>query len=182
MPSMLPILSSVLQKQTSNLRIEFPGVTVTTLGQTIAKELAQSAPKLHLQSPNHSKTYMTISLDPDAPFATFPFLSPILHNCQTGLAGADGDTGEEEWTCLAASEGPAAPWIPPKPPRISGPHRYVFLVWEQPEGVTQETVRQMMGWAKENVGLGQRVRWDVEGFVRKIGLREIVAGAWFVCG
>lgn len=179
MPSVPPILSSVLQKQIPNLKIEFPEVTATTPGQAIAKELAQSAPTLHLQSTDHHEAYIAISLDPDAPFATFPFLSPILHSCQTGLSGANGDIDEEGWTRLTATEQPAAPWIPPKPPRISGPHRYVFLIWVQPEGVTREKVWEMMGWG-ENVGLGKRIRWDIESFVRKVGLGKIIGGAWFV--
>ncbi|KAF1975441.1 hypothetical protein BU23DRAFT_458286, partial [Bimuria novae-zelandiae CBS 107.79] len=114
-----------------------------------------------------------ISLDLDAPLTTFPFLSPILHICRTGLSCADAGADEQGWTRLAAIEQPAAQWTPPKPPRISGPHRYVFIVWVQPEG--------MMGWG-EDVGLGKRVRWDLEGFVKKLGLGEIVGGAWFVCG
>jgi phosphatidylethanolamine-binding protein (PEBP) family uncharacterized protein len=181
MPSILPMLASVLQKQTSSLKIEFPNTTATTPGQTVAKELALSAPKLHLQSTDHDKTYLAVSLDPDAPFPSFPLLGPILHECQTGLAGTDGAT-DGGWTRLAAAEGPAASWIAPNPPSISGPHRYVFLVWEQPQGVTLEKIRQMMGWGEGNVGLGKRVRWDLDGFVRKAGLGEVVGGAWFVCG
>ena len=181
MPSILPILASVLQKQTSNLRIEFPTITVTTPGQSVAKELALSTPKLHLQSIKHNKTYLAVSLDPDAPFPSIPLLGPILHECQMGLTGADGVT-DGGWTRLATTEGPAVSWIPPTPPGISGPHRYIFLVWEQPEGVTLEAVRQMVDWGDGNVGLSKRVRWDVDGFLKKTGLGEVVGGAWFVCG
>lgn len=45
----------------------------------------QNPPQLTCSTTSPTKTYLAISLDPDAPFATFPVLGPILHWIQPGL-------------------------------------------------------------------------------------------------
>lgn len=79
-------------------------------------------------------------------------------------------------------EAPLASWLAPAPPGFSAPHRYVFLVWEQPEKMSGEQVREKLGLGKGEAGLWGKTRWDVEGFVRKLKLGEVVAGTWMVVG
>ena len=74
-------------------------------------------------------------------------------------------------------------WGPPRPPAISGPHRYVFMVFEQPDGVTAERVKEEMGWVEKlELGLWDRIRWDQAVFEEKLGLGGVVAGGGFWCG
>jgi hypothetical protein len=102
MPSMSPIINPILQSQIPTLKLAFPKVIITAPGQSIAKALAQSAPILHLRTLDPGKTYIAVSLDPNTPVATFSFLGPILHSCQTDLTGADAHADEDGWTRLAA--------------------------------------------------------------------------------
>jgi hypothetical protein len=73
------------------------------------------------------------------------------------------------------------PYAPPNPPAISGAHRYVFLLWEQPEGLTSEGAKSALGLPEE-VGLGARVRWDQEKCETRLGLGKLLGGNYFVCG
>ncbi|KAK1749501.1 hypothetical protein QBC47DRAFT_426717 [Echria macrotheca] len=71
-------------------------------------------------------------------------------------------------------------------PALSGlgsGHRYLYMLWEQPEGVDADVIRKELGvWGgggdggKGEMGLVGRVRWDVEGFERRLGLGRVVAG------
>ncbi|KAF2197440.1 PEBP-like protein [Delitschia confertaspora ATCC 74209] len=187
MPRALPkSLSEILKTPpaTPNLRISFPATGLTAVGQTVSKTDSKPTPTLHLKVPaSPSKSYLSLSLDPDAPFPSFNLLSPILHSVSANLT-ADGDLDSDGFAQLAATnQAPLVPWLAPGPPAISAPHRYVFLVYEQPEQVTEESIRKEMGWVVgKDVGLGKRVRWNLEEFERKFGLGSVVGFGWFVCG
>lgn len=173
-------MDKVIKTTSPNLKLSFPNATVTTPGPKLSKQDSRPAPTLFLKLPTPSKTYFSISLDPDAPFPSFPFLGPVLHTLQTDLT-AQGEADGEGWVKLSGSGKPLAPWVRPGPPGISAPHRYVFLVWEQPEGLTEERIRKEMGWG-EQVGLMARMRWNQSGFEGRFGLGDVVGGNWFVCG
>lgn len=81
-------------------------------------------------------------------------------------------------------ERPLASWLAPAPPGFSAPHRYMFLVWEQPKRVSGDQVRAKLGLdeGEGEAGLWGRSWFDVEGFVEKLKLGEIVAGTWMVVG
>ncbi|KAF9735407.1 hypothetical protein PMIN01_06812 [Paraphaeosphaeria minitans] len=140
--------------------------------------------------------YIALSLDVDAPSPSFPLLSPILHYLHTDLVAAappsppisETDTATDTWVQLTPSSGegtleaPLTSWLPPGPPRFSAPHRYIFLVWEQPENMGREEVRVTLGLGQEESGLWGKIRYDTEGFVEKLKLGEIVAGTWMDVG
>jgi len=63
----------------------------------------------------------------------------------------------------------------------NSPHRYVYMLWQQPEGITAESIREELGFPEEGAGLLARVRWDQEAFERRLGLGRVVAGNYFVC-
>ncbi|PVI06466.1 PEBP-like protein [Periconia macrospinosa] len=171
----------------STLEVISPASYITTPGQNIEKARAQSRPTLSIkllppqttpESP--PKSYLAVSIDVDAPFPSFPLLSPALHSMQTDLKPSS-ETDGDGWTELVSDVCPIAFWAPPAPPPISAPHRYVFMVWEQPDGVDEETIRKGMG-LRGKVGLMQRVKWDQSGFEAKFGLEKLVGGTYFVCG
>lgn len=153
--------------------------------------------------------YIALSLDLDAPSPSLPLLAPILHYLHTDLVAATTspfaatsqppsspilktDTATDMWVQLISPaiaaggkgtlEKPLASWLPPAPPGFSAPHRYVFLVWEQPAGMSGEEVRRKMGWGAAEKGLLGKIRFDLEGFVRRVGVGEVVAGTWMVVG
>ncbi|KAK4442458.1 phosphatidylethanolamine-binding protein [Podospora aff. communis PSN243] len=131
--------------------------------------------------------YLIAALDIDPPFPSFPVMGPLLHSLTADLTLANEmNIPEDGFIPLegpsSGSEGDVVPYMGPAPPAWSTPHRYVFMMWEQPEGVTGEKIREEMGLdAEEGVGMMGRARWDQEGFERRWGLGRVVAGNYFVC-
>ena len=126
-------------------------------------------------------------------------MSPLLHSLQADLSlslSTAALSPSDDFITLEAptsdpSRGEVAPYMGPAPPGLSSPHRYVFMLWEQPDGVTVERIREEMGFETEageggggfggGAGLMSRVRWDQERFERRLGLGRVVAGNYFVC-
>jgi hypothetical protein len=54
---------------------------------------------------------------------------------------------------------------------MSKPHRYVFLLYEEPKGFDA-------GKGGKKVGIWPRMRWDFGKFEKEVGLGEVVAGSW----
>lgn len=70
---------------------------------------------------------------------------------------------------------PAEPHSDPIP--VSGPHRYVFLLYEQPSGFD---AKKFMPQAEgQEFPMMQRIRFDPSKFVKEAGLGEVLAGNYF---
>lgn len=69
-----------------------------------------------------------------------------------------------------------ASYAGPRPPPISDPHQYVFLLYEQPKDVVVQSDK--LGFP-EDLGIRHRMKWNQESFERKVGLGKVVAGNWF---
>lgn len=130
---------------------------------------AQSPPTLtYTATPG---PYIAIAIDLDAPFPSFDVLGPILHWVQPGLRGADASTG------LTASDVPfVADYIGPAPPPGSAPHRYVFLLYAQPEGFDGAAFAPAGG---KPLSLWLRMRFDLDVFEKKAGLGPVLAVNYF---
>lgn len=138
---------------------------------------AQAIPEISFSTTTTTanKTYLLVSIDLDGPFPSFSILSPILHWIQPSLHPTPSN--DNTTTTLKANAPFIANWIGPEPPPGSGPHRYVFLLYEQPEGF--EVQRYAPGAGKE-MGIWGRVRFDLDGFEREVGLGEVVAVNYFL--
>jgi phosphatidylethanolamine-binding protein (PEBP) family uncharacterized protein len=90
---------------------------------------AQAIPELSINAPSFSGAYMVVHLDIDAPFPSLPVLGPILHWIQPGLKPSPGENGS---STLQTTDPFVTDYIGPAPPPGSGPHRYVFFLYEQP--------------------------------------------------
>lgn len=75
---------------------------------------------------------------------------------------------------LAATPGHAA-----GPPPGSSPHRYLILLYEQPEGLAEGGGKKFAPKEGKEMGLGQRVRTSLDEWVVKLGLGEPVAVNFF---
>lgn len=119
-----------------------------------------------------------MGLDLDAPFQSITVLGPILHWIQPGLKAVPSPDGSR--IELSSQDTPfIANYIGPAPPPPSGPHRYVFFLYEQPADfdVERHLIVKEKGKA---VGNGKRIRYDLEAFERQASLWDIVAGNFFV--
>ncbi|CAK3965981.1 Hypothetical predicted protein [Lecanosticta acicola] len=112
------------------------------------------------------KTYLVVMLDLDAPYASFPILGPLLHWIQPGVRATT--SGSLTYT---QSDPFLVDYIGASPPPGSGPHRYAFFVYEQPDGFELKRLSTRYGSAGgQKVGAAKRVRFDLDAFEREAGL------------
>lgn len=94
---------------------------------------------------------------------------------QSGLKpeqAADGTTN------LVANGTPfIADYAGPGPPPFSSPHRYVFMLYEQPEGFSLTKYAPSGG---KNMGIRQRMRYDLGAFEKEAKLGPVVACNYFL--
>ncbi|ATY59729.1 protease inhibitor (Tfs1) [Cordyceps militaris] len=168
-----------------SLRVVFPGNTaVSRSGIQLPKLAAKDTPALSVstslaQPREGGHKYIAVCIDLDAPFPSFSILGPIIHWIQTDLVAAAA-ADDDGFTRLETSARPAVPYAPPGPPPPSGPHRYVFMLWEQPASLTgADEVSRVFSLPAEP-GLTARIRWDQGAFEEKMGLGEPLAVNYFV--
>ncbi len=179
-PSVELALSELARDGTARLRIHFPEKTLVQPGESATVAEAKPDPTLFV-SPDALKStsgkYIAASIDVDAPFPSFTIFGPALHWLQTdlvvGAADADG------WTALSTTAKPVARYAGPQPPKPSAAHRYVFMVWEQPEGMDVDKARTVLGLSNEP-GIPARMRWDQELCEKKLGLGQCLAANYFL--
>lgn len=164
------------------LRVVFPGDTaVSSIGIKLPKLAAKDTPALSVSSAlvksHEGDKYIAMCLDLDAPFLSFSVLGPIAHWIQSDLVAGAEDDG---FTKLDAEARPILPYVGPGPPPPSAPHRYVFMLWEQPASVPSvDKVCEALSLPAEP-GLTARIRWDQPSFEQKMGLGEALAVNYFV--
>lgn len=138
---------------------------------------AQSPPELAFNVPS-DKTYLVISLDLDAPFQSWTVLGPILHWIQPCLKPESSETAADGVAKLTWSDTPfIANYIGPAPPPGSGPHRYVFFLYEQPDDFDGAK------WAPpggKKLGNRPRMRYDLDAFEKEAKLGPVIAVNYFV--
>ena len=121
-----------------------------------------------------AESYIVIALDIDAPFPSFGVLGPILHWIQSGLKLEGGAEGI--YTLQAPNDPFIANFIGAAPPPFSSAHRYIFLLYEQPEGFNGSKYAPADG---ANMGNGARMRFNLSAFERKANLGPPVAANYF---
>jgi phosphatidylethanolamine-binding protein len=113
---------------------------------------------------------VAICVDLDGPFPSFNFLSPILHWIQSDLHAPSASTA------LSTEAAFIADYIGPGPPPGSSPHRYVFLLYRQPEGFDAELYAPANG---AKYGHMARMRFDLAGFEERAKLGKPIAVNYF---
>jgi phosphatidylethanolamine-binding protein len=178
--SVQQVLDECKSTERSLLQLRYPSITITKPGTSVSKKDTQAAPTFAVAS-NQLKSQqkiIIIALDLDAPAPTISaLLSPILHGITTDLV-AQGSPDDEGWVPLVSNVKPVAAYGPPRPPPFSSAHRYVFLAWEQPEGLTIDKAREQLGLS-EQLSLWTRVKWDAEACEKKLGLGNVLGGNYF---
>jgi len=108
-----------------------------------------------------------------------PFLGPICHGLWTDLKV--GEAEENGFKLLESLYKPIISWIKPGPPPISGPHRYIFMVWEQPAEFTKQKIEDAVGLSGgQEIARLSRMKWDALGFEKKLGLGAAITGNSFL--
>ncbi|OQE14878.1 hypothetical protein PENSTE_c032G03549 [Penicillium steckii] len=140
-------------------------------GQYVTRQAARTPPQLSFSGADPTKTYIIVNLDIDAPFPSCTTLSPILHWIQPGVK-IDGTSS------LDTNKPFVANYIPPSPPPGSSPHRYIFFLYEEPEGFDYKKYAPPDG---KNLANWHRIRFDFDSWGEKIGLGPVLAFNYFKC-
>lgn len=96
-------------------------------------------------------------------------MSPILHWVQAGLTKKEGSE------VLTSTTPVLAGWYPPGPPPGAAPHRYVFLLYEQPANFDSTKFAP----AGKEIPIRSRVRYDLTKFEKEAGLGPILAANYY---
>ncbi|KAH2917230.1 hypothetical protein KXV64_001828 [Aspergillus fumigatus] len=150
------VLSAAEKDSSKLLGLAFGEQRITTPGQYLPRSDAQKEPQISFNV--SSGTYIVISLDIDAPFPSLGFLGPILHWIHPGFKPSTDTTVTGETILTTA------------------PHRYVFLLYEQPEGFNIEKHAPKNG---KPVGNWQRIRYDLGAFAKEVNLGPVLAANYF---
>ena len=97
-------------------------------------------------------------------------LGPALHWIQPGFKPEAGTTKLSSTTPFVAN------YAGPGPPPGSGPHRYIFLLYEQPEGFDVSKYAPAGG---KPLGLMGRMRYDLTKFEKEAKLGPVIAANYF---
>ena len=101
---------------------------------------------------------------------------PNLLGNQPGLKpklNANGGTN-----LIAADDTPfISDYAGPGPPPGSAPHRYVFLLYDQPEALDPV---KLAAPGRKKIGMMPRIKYDLNAFVEAVGLGPVVACNHFV--
>jgi phosphatidylethanolamine-binding protein len=90
-----------------------------------------------------------------------------------------GESDADGFTKLTSEVAPLCDYAPPGPPPISTPHRYVFMVWEQPQDFDRQKIKEEFKFT-DKVGIGPRIRWDQARIEKSMELSACLGGNYFV--
>ncbi|KAG0267014.1 hypothetical protein BG011_009762 [Mortierella polycephala] len=96
------------------------------LGNTLAVPETQNPPQVSFQADSPNDKYTLIMTDPDAPSRKEPSMREYRHWVVSNIFGTS------DFQPAAVSQGTElTEYMGPAPPKGSGPHRYVFLLYKQ---------------------------------------------------
>ena len=113
---------------------------------------------------------MVVALDLDAPFPSWSGLGPILHWIQPGFKTGPDNT-------LTSDQPFVANYIGPAPPPGSGPHRYTFFLFEQPDSFDGKKYAPANG---KPLGNWSRMRYDLDSWQKEAKLGDPLAVNYFL--
>jgi phosphatidylethanolamine-binding protein (PEBP) family uncharacterized protein len=119
---------SLKSRENAEIALAYGDNTVTQ-GCTMVPTNTASAPSSvkWVSEGNEGKKYTLIVSDPDAPSRETPSYREFIHWVRSDITAEALATGTIDGTDTLAYVGPA-------PPHSSGPHRYIFILFEQGEG------------------------------------------------
>ncbi|KAI5838855.1 phosphatidylethanolamine-binding protein [Morchella snyderi] len=154
------------------LSFDYKNGTIVALspGARIGRNDSQIAPTISIRGlhPSMADRYVGVIVDPDAPSRETPTRRNIRHYIASDLiisteSSPDGNIITN--TTAAANE-----YRGPNPPAGSGPHRYVFFLYRQPEGFDVSF---------PDLDLSVIAGFNLSAFAEKTRLGGPVAGTWF---
>ncbi|KAH0610692.1 uncharacterized protein H6S33_012219 [Morchella sextelata] len=141
-----------------------------TPGARIGRNDSQIAPIISIRGlqPSETDKYVGVIVDPDAPSRETPTRRNIRHYIASDLI--IGSECSPNGNIVTNTTAAANEYRGPNPPAGSGPHRYVFFLYRQPEGFDVSF---------SDLDLSVIAEFNLTAWVEKTGLGGPVAGTWF---
>ncbi|OQR69769.1 phosphatidylethanolamine-binding proteinF40A3.3-like [Tropilaelaps mercedesae] len=146
-----------------NVKVDYGNGVQLHLGNTLTPTQVKSKPTSITWVTEKGAIYTLVMVDPDAPSRTNPTLRNVKHWLVVNIPGTDIEKGEE----IAGYRGSG-------PPKGSGLHRYVFVVYKQPGRINVPDKRVPSSSREDRLG------WSLQDFIKKYDLGEPVAGNFYL--
>lgn len=122
-----------------SLRVEYKGKGDVECGADLPPSAAKAQPRVYATGLRADAKYALVMSDPDAPSRAAPRCREWLHWIVVNAAAAKAGSGDEE-TEISGQGYTVCDYNGPTPPRGTGKHRYVFVLYEQTSGDLPEAV------------------------------------------
>ncbi|XP_034026765.1 phosphatidylethanolamine-binding protein 1 [Thalassophryne amazonica] len=156
-------LTDVEEKPARPLDVKYGLVTIDELGKVLTPTQVQNRPtSIDWEGCDSSKLYTLALTDPDAPSRRNPKFREWHHFLVVNMKGNDVSTG-----CVMSD------YVGSGPPKDTGLHRYVWLVYEQ-SGSLSCTEPALSNRSGDNRG-----RFQIKSFRKKYNLGDPVAGTCY---
>jgi len=157
------IVPDIIQTASKQALEALYGKNEVSFGAILTPTQAKDKPTV-LWSADENSLYTLALIDADAPSRQNPVISQIKHWLVINIPGDQVEKGEI-----------LADYCSVGPGNGTGLHRYIFLVYKQPEGKISDS---KYGFVSSQSGEG-RMKWQVEQFADKHKLEGPIAGNFF---
>lgn len=156
------VIPDVIDTQPAkSIAIKYAADVEVLQGNELTPTQVKDEPKISFEA-DPNKLYTLIKVDPDAPSRKDPKFREILHMLVANIPGNQLDKGD----VLAAYVGSGAP-------KDTGLHRYIYLLYEQPQGKLQSSMKI------PNNSRHGRVSFNTRNFVSEHKLHGPVAANFY---
>ncbi|KAJ8917431.1 hypothetical protein NQ315_005478 [Exocentrus adspersus] len=152
---------TVDEAPSAKLTVIYPGGVEVNFGGELTPTQVKDQPEVKWDA-DPEKYYVLAMVDPDAPSRKDPKFREVNHWLVGNIKGSDVSTGDV-----------IAEYRPSGPPKGTGLHRYIFLVYEQKKKLTFDEPRTI------RTSPSNRKNFSVRKFVNKYDLGKAFAGNFY---
>ncbi|XP_037068947.1 protein D3-like [Pollicipes pollicipes] len=146
----------------AKVEVRYPSGVSADCGNELTPTQVKERPKVSWQA-DPGTLHTLIMTDPDAPSRTDRSMSEVRHWLMINIPGCQVDKGDE-----------VSEYIGSGAPKGTGLHRYVFLVYRQPDSITVDPSLRVTRFQR-----GSRPKWSAQKFALEHGLGAPLAGNAF---
>ncbi|GFY68330.1 CEN-like protein 1 [Trichonephila inaurata madagascariensis] len=139
----------------SVIKIQYSSRRAINCGVLLFSNETKDQPKIEFKAKNSDELHTLIMFDPDIPTPQDPYLASYRHWLVEDIPGSSFYEGRT-----------VSSYVSPAPPLTSDAHRYIFLIYEQPN---EEEL-------KENLDNNERTHFNINTFVQNRNLIGPIAG------
>lgn len=152
----------------AKLSVVYPSRALVGLGNELKPTQVKDEPTISFKA-EADQLYTLIFIDPDAPSRKEPTYRNIIHQMIHNIPGAELSKGD-------AYKGDVAfEYIGSGPPMGTGKHRYIFLLYKQPDNKKIEVNKKIKNDSRDG-----RMQFDLRKFTAEHNLGKPVAGNFYL--